>query len=297
MNKFKLISLFSFIIIFFNNCGNKQITDENSNLIDSLNTDESKVIAVSDTSFQVPSPSEMLSFIKMVGGKSNKNISFLNASSNEKKYTESRLKSLNFGIYCCDLSYCSVFEIGSESLKYFKTVKTLGDEIGISTAIKPELLKRLEKNVGRPDSLATITDEIYFSSFQSLEDSKNATALALVVAGGWIESIFLATNLAVFEEKSPVIERLADQKYTLENLIMFLKKHETEASVSDVVKDFEGLLVEFNKIKEQKIETKKTNNSETLTISGGTQLIMTADNYKTITNTIKLIRNKYTLSN
>lgn len=35
--------------------------------------------------------------------------------------------------------------MGSESLKYFKLIKTMGDGIGVSSAIKPELLKRIEK--------------------------------------------------------------------------------------------------------------------------------------------------------
>lgn len=39
---------------------------------------EAKVNPVSETFFQVPSPGEMLTFIKMVGGKNNKNITFLN---------------------------------------------------------------------------------------------------------------------------------------------------------------------------------------------------------------------------
>ena len=108
----------------------------------------------------------------------------------------------------------------------------MGDQIGVSTAIKPEVLKRLENNIGSSDSLAVITDDVYFSSFEALEDSKQGPTLALVVAGGWLESIFIATNLAKFEANSPVIERLADQKYTLENLIEFLKKHENRCKCS-----------------------------------------------------------------
>ena len=56
--------------------------------------------------------------------------------------------------------------MGSESLKYFKLIKTMGDEIGVSSAIKPELLKRIEKNIGNSDSLAFITDDVYLSSFE-----------------------------------------------------------------------------------------------------------------------------------
>jgi hypothetical protein len=174
----------------------------------------------------------------------------------------------------------------------------MGDQIGVSTAIRPEILKRLETNIGSPDSLAVITDEVYFSSFEALEDSKQGPTLALVVAGGWLESIYIATNLAKYEERSPVIERLADQKYTLENLVEFLKKHESDPNVAEVKKDFDGLLAEFNKIgeKDAKPLTTKKTDSKTTTLEGGKQLMITQDVYKAITEKISELRNSYTLT-
>ena len=251
---------------------------------------------VSETFFQVPSPGEMLTFIKMVGGKNNKNTTFLNSPDAIKNYTDAKSKALNFGIYSCDLSYCSIFEIGSEALKYFKTVKQLGDQIGVSSAIKPETMKRLEGNVGNSDSLAVITDDVYFSSFETLENGQQGTTLALVVAGGWIESLFIATNLAKYEANSPIIERLADQKYTLENLIEFLKKHEADANVASVKADFEGLLAEFNKIEQKDVTATAKDDKSKKMLSGGKQLVGTEQLYKSIVDKIKTIRNSYTLT-
>src|SRR5687768_13463788 len=246
MNKSTLILLSALTAFTFSNCGDGQKSDD-VETADSVKAEEPKTGPVSETFFQVPSPGEMLTFIKMVG-KGTRDVSFLNPPSNEKNYTDSKSKALNFGIYSCDLSYCSIFEIGSEALKYFKTVKGLGDQIGVSTAINPDVLKRLEANISVPDSLAVITDDVYFASFERLEDSQQGPTLALVVAGGWIESMYIATNLAKYEENSPVIERLADQKYTLENLLEFLKKHEADEAVASVKSDFDSLLAEFNKI-------------------------------------------------
>lgn len=294
MKKSTLLFLSTAALFALSGCGDSEKSDEIVTT-DSVNTEpETKVNPVSETFFQVPSPGEMLTFIKMVGGKNNKNITFLNSAANEKNYSDAKSKALNFGIYSCDLSYCSIFEIGSEALKYFKTVKTMGDQIGVSTAIKPEVLKRLESNVGSPDSLAVITDDVYFSSFETLEDSKQGPTLALVVAGGWIESIYIAVNLAKFEANSPVIERLADQKYTLENLIEFLRKHEADVNVKEVKADFEGLLAEFNKINVQDAaELKKKDDGKKL-LGGGQQLMMSEEVYKGIVEKIKTIRNTYT---
>jgi hypothetical protein len=278
-------------------CGGDDNKDEIDNGIDSTKTENVDANnPVSETFFQVPSPGEMLTFIKMVGGKNNKNTTFLNPPENQKNYTDAKSKALNFGIYSCDLSYCSIFEIGAEALKYFKSVKTMGDQIGVSSAIKPETMKRLEGNVGNSDSLAVITDDVYFSSFETLENGQQGTTLALVVAGGWIESLYIATNLAKYEPNSPVIERLADQKYTLENLIEFLKKHEADANVAGVKADFEGLLAEFNKIEQKDVTVNSKDEKGKKMLGGGKQLVVSEALYKAITDKIKSIRNSYTLT-
>lgn len=261
--------------------------------VDSLKT-EIHTEQITETFFQVPSPGEMLNFIKTVGGKNNKNVSFLNSPDNQKNYTDNKAKALNFGIYSCDLSYCSIFEIGSEALKYFKTVKQLGDQIGVSSAIQPEVLKRLEGNVANPDSLSLITDDVYFSSFETLENSKQGPTLSLVVAGGWIESLYIVTSLGKYEPNSPLVNRVADQKYTLENLIEFLKKYESDASVASVLVQFKELLAEYDKISEKDVpaSTEKSKN----VLAGGKDLVISADQYKTIVAKVKAIRDSYTLT-
>lgn len=294
MNKPSLLFLSALTAMTMSSCGGGEKADD-VEMADTVQVEEAKS-PVSETFFQVPSPGEMLTFIKMVGGANNKKTSFLNPPANEKNYTDQKSKALNFGIYSCDLSYCSIFEMGSESLKYFKTVKVMGEQIGVSTAIKPEVLKRLEKNISSPDSLALITDDVYFSSFEALEDSKQGPTLALVVAGGWIESIFIATNLAKYEADSPMAERLADQKYTLENLLEFLRKHEADESVKAVKLDFEGLMTEFNKIGEKSANPLKNPEKGAAQLSGGTQLVMTEAVYNAIAEKIKTIRNSYTLT-
>ena len=274
--------------------GGKTEGEDDMTTVDTVKI-ETQTEQVTETFFQVPSPGEMLTFIKLVGGKNNKNVSFLNSPDNQKNYTDNKSKALNFGIYSCDLSYCSIFEIGSEALKYFKTVKQLGDEIGVSKAINPAVLKRLEGNLGKPDSLAVITDDIYFSSFETLEDNKQGPTLSLVVSGGWIESLFIATSLIKYEAKSPLVERLADQKYTLDNLIEFLKKYQSDTNVASIIIQFTELQAEFNKIGEKDAAVAKDSKAVKV-FGGGKELAITEGQYKAIVEKIKAIRNSYTLT-
>jgi hypothetical protein len=277
--------------MFFISCGGGENDEHGETTTDSVAVVEKAPETSNEMSYQVPSPGEMLTFIKMVGGKNNKNTTFLNAPDNKTKYVDAKSKALNFGIYSCDLSYCSVFEIGMDVLKYFKVVKQLGDEIGVASTISPDVLKRLENNAGNPDSLAMISDDLYYSSFETLQNSDHGNTLALVVAGGYIESLFIVTNLVKYDAKSPAIERLADQKLTLDNIIEFMKKYQSDADVASVIPALSELKTLFDQITEKeaaKVDAKGKN-----VLGGGTTLEMSSEQYKTISEKIKSVRNEF----
>jgi hypothetical protein len=282
--------------LMFTSCsGDKPEGDEH--LTDSTKVDTTIVnndlMGNNEMSYQVPSPGEMLSFIKDVGGKNNKNTTFLNSPDNTKNYADAKSKALNFGIYSCDLSYCSIFEIGTDALKYFKVVKQLGDDIGVSTTIQPTMVKRLEANVGNPDSLSLISDDIYFSSFETLQNGQQGGTLALVIAGGYVESLYIVCNLTKYDPKSPAVERVADQKYTLDNIIEFMKKYESDAGVKEVSAQLTELKSVFDKLGEKQVEAPKDEKNKTKVLGGGTVLEISADQYKAICDKVKAVRNSF----
>lgn len=290
---FILASSVSALLTF--SCSGEKNEDEITVTKDSTETTQENLPSNYKTFFQVPSPGEMLSFIKSVGKRDANKLSLLNPTENLSKYTDNKSKSINFGIYSTDLSYCSIFNMGAEAIKYFKVVKQLGDQLGLSSTIKPDMLARIEKNIDNTDSLSAITDDLYFSSFEILEEGKQGQTLALVVAGGWIESIYIAVNMVdKYQANNPVIQRIADQKYTLENLIEFLKKHESQSEdVKHVREDLENLMASFNLLKEEKVNDTKLNKKNGNFIGGGVNLIIDEKIFNEIKNKIVTIRNKY----
>ncbi|HPQ08928.1 MAG TPA: hypothetical protein PK995_06835 [Bacteroidia bacterium] len=289
---FILASSVSALLTF--SCSGEKHEEEITVTKDSTETTQENLPSNYETFFQVPSPGEMLSFIKSVGKRDASKLSLLNPTENLSKYTDNKSKSINFGIYSTDLSYCSIFNMGAEAIKYFKVVKQLGDQLGLSSTIKPDMLARIEKNIDNTDSLSAITDDLYFSSFEILEEGKQGQTLALVVAGGWIESIYIAVNMVdKYQANNPVIQRIADQKYTLENLIEFLKKHESQSEdVKQVREDMENLMTSFNLLKEEKVNDTKLNTKNNM-IGGGVNLIIDEKIFNEIKNKIVTIRNKY----
>jgi hypothetical protein len=287
--------------LFLASCGNGEKPEGDEHMNDSTKVDSAAAnnnVPSNEMSYQVPSPKEMFQFIRQVGSKNNKRTDVLNSPDRAKNYADAKSKAVNFGIYSCDLTYCSIFEIGTEALKYFKVVKQLGDEVGVSASIKPEMAKRLEKNMGNPDSLVEIADDMYFSSFESLQNGQQGNTLALVVAGGYIEGLYIATNLIKYEKNSPAVERIAGEKFTLENIIEFMKKYESDASVKEVIGQLNDLKSAFDQdvttTDKGKVEMKKGEKDKQVVLGGGEELSMSDVQYKAITEKVAMIRNSFT---
>jgi hypothetical protein len=298
MVKYNKVLLFAAIAFAFSACDNTTTsTDDPMKDQDSTQNATGDKKMSEEVYFQVPSPGDMLRFIKDIGGKNNKNTSFLNSTENINKYTESASRAINFGMYSCDLSYCSIFEIGVDALKYFKVVRQLGDNLGISSIINPSFAKRMESNVGNPDSLISLSDEIYYSSFETLESSQQGPVLALSVAGGWIESMYIVTNLAKYDAEAASTARIADQKYTLDNMIEFLNKYGDNADVAKITVQFKEIRSVFDKIVEKKSEQTEKKEKGKVVFGGGAELVMDEATYKEIVAKVTSVRNTLAMNN
>lgn len=244
----------------------------------------------------IPTPDEMFSFIKEIGA-AGKSPNFLNNPDNIKNYVETKSKALNFGIYATDFLYCSTFDYGNEALKYFVNVKKLGDEMGISGVISQSTADRIKNNIGKNDSLIDISNALYFSAISELEKSDKASLLALVIAGGWVESMYLVTNMTKkFKANDPAIDRIAEQKYTLDNLIDYLNKYSSDANVASVISQLNELKTVYDQLKEEAASGTISAKEGKKVLGGGTRITITEEQYKAISEKVKNIRDSFTMA-
>ena len=247
--------------------------------------------------YQVPTPDELFDFIKSVG--SEPRFDILNSPENLPNYLNNKAKALNFGVYSTDLAYASSYKKGTETLRYYGCIRKLGDELDISSVFNEGMRERIESNLDRTDSLLELSNDTYFSAYNYLERNDRGPALALVVTGGWLESLYIVTNLInEFDAESEVVQRLADQKYSLENLIDFMMKYKDDEGVAQTLEEVKQLQVIFNEITEEKIEiADKTEGLPSLGGGEDTRLAMTAENYTAIKTTLNEMRNTFTANN
>ena len=284
---------------FLSACGNSAEKAENA-AADTTAVDSSAAATMTASSnepqeyISIPAPDEMFSFMKDIGG-AGKSTNYLNNPDNYKNYVDTKSKALNFGIYATDFLYCSTFDYGAEGLKYFVNVKKLGDDLGISGAISEATADRIKKNIGKNDSLTSISNTLYFSAVSELEKSDKASVLALVITGGWIESLNLVTNMVPkFKADNPAIDRIAEQKYTLDNLLGYLDKYKADANVAAVMGQLNELKSVYSQLKEESTSGTVSMKGKKKVLGGGTKITITEPQYKAISEKIKNIHDSFT---
>jgi hypothetical protein len=187
---------------------------------------------------------EMSSLFNAAGAIFNQEL--LNPTEKITDYTTSSKKAMNLGVYAVDLTYAKVFEQLETAGKYFNAMEKLAEELGIPSSFFENSAKRFDRNIDNKDSLIKIANEVYVASDTYLKENERYNASAQIILGGWTEAIFIAVDMAKSTRDFDIIERLAEQKYSLSNLIDMLQNYENDPVIEDNLVILKELQSVFN---------------------------------------------------
>lgn len=245
--------------------------------------------------FNIPSPIETITILKNAGATYEWNLPLDPMKLDD--FSSTTEKALAMGIYGADLNYASVFGIDNDMYMFLSCAEKLGKDIGVGQVFTEDVTHRIEDNVDNKDSMQVIISETFWQMDSQLHEEGRESVSALVIAGGWIEGVYLATQLAVLNPNNDEIkQRIAEQKYSVENLVKLLETYD------DSSEDFVEITMMFQDLEElfQKIEEEKTTPNETVDEDGmpiiGQQIKLTMSNelLNEITQLISEIRVDFT---
>lgn len=236
--------------------------------------------------FNIPSPMETASLLKKAGADYNGKI--LNDVKNVDKYTAASKQALNLGIYGADLSYASVFNHTQESMFYTSCAKKLADRLGVSTAFNDSTLEAMERSQNDRDALLDIISETYWNVDGYLKENGRDNISALMIAGGWVEGLYIATQVAKTNDSPELRQRIAEQKYSLKDLMGLVASYEVdEPALNGVKADLEALSTLFTDV------ATATGGESTVTQEGGVTVVGVAAGAATLTDAqLAAIRDK-----
>lgn len=169
----------------------------------------------------MPTPIEMAQIIKE--SKVVYDVKVLNDPKKTSQYVTSIKQSLNLGVYFADLSFTSVFDHPQQSVAYLKAAQKMSMELKINDVFNKNIITRMEGNQNNKDSLLQIISEAYLTADNYLFENKMNSVAAGIMAGGWIEALYIATHLdSEGGEATLVRHKISEQKTSLDHLVKLL---------------------------------------------------------------------------
>ncbi len=242
--------------------------------------------------FSIPSPMQMTELIEAKGYQFE--LDKLVPAANADKYVGESRQAMMLGIYGTDLGYASLFKQKQTVTEYFAASQKIARELHLDHIMNSTLIDRFDKNKDNRDSTINIFSEVYADMNDNLKEKKRYDIAALVIAGGWLEALHLTSQYTA-DGTEEIRQRIAEQKYSLNNLLNYLDKFGDRASINEVKADLTRLKDGFNSVAENKGKTTTGKDKSGTTIIGTTTKIVMDD--ATLNNVITItaeLRAKYT---
>ena len=213
------------------------------------------------------------------------------------KYSSQKGQALNLGVYAADLSYAGIYQQKEEAMLYLKCANTLATSLGIPNAFGESTISRINANMDNQDSLLNIITADYWNTDAYLKNSDRQEISALIMAGGWIEGLYIATQIASHSsDNKGLVNRVAEQRLSLSELSALMDTYPDDATMQDIkgklkmIKDaYAGVSIE-----ESKAKVTDDNSKNTSTLGGNEKVAMTPEQFKNIADVTASVRNAIT---
>lgn len=240
--------------------------DKKTNINEEITSEKEKPLTrteqIENIVYNIPSPTETVSILKRAGA--TYVFDYPNDPMAVDDYQTLSKQGLNMGVYGADLTYATVFNKTTETTFYLSCVTKLGRKLGVEQVFNEDVNERIQDNVENRDSMQVIVNETFWELDAYLKEQGRENVSSLIVAGGWIESLYLAVQFAKTNPNNKEMrQRIAEQKYSLNNLIGLIKSYKNKAGVDEILDSLLELKEVFDKIEEKKTSgtTKDDNGS------------------------------------
>jgi hypothetical protein len=211
--------------------------------------------------------------------------------------------ALNLGIYTTDLSFASLFDQTQTSINYMNGARSIAQGLDINDAIDDETLKRLEDNLANRDVVMDIISETFLNCSSYLKENERQDVAAIVLVGGWIEGLYLATKLVgdASIENNKLADRILEQKLSFNIVQRMLddnkenEKGEQNADIIELISRLQELKLAFDKVNVETTETTTVtdDSSKVTTLKSHTKVSIDTKDFKQLQLVVDKLRTSF----
>lgn len=201
-------------------------------------TREGGIVKVGGKLFSIPSPVETAMLIHRSGISYNKDLPL--PLDKADGFTTRTAKALALGMFGADMAYVTIQKDGQRAMSTLQSIEKLGNALEVSNAFDRSLIDRFKGNLTNEDSLLRMSGEAFRSADAYLKNNERDDVSALVLAGGWIESMHLLLGGA---GKLPpdLAQRVGEQRRTLSDLITLLERSDKDNMLGTLISGLKDL--------------------------------------------------------
>jgi hypothetical protein len=195
--------------------------------------DSAKAVTVTNLDLlltNIPSPSDISKELAKEGVQLNKGI--LNTPDKGSSYSGTFQQAVNMGIYGADMGYVASYGQMQDATAYIVQVAKLAGALGVTSAYDQKLMDQFKTATTNKDSLSVVIQAAFDRAQKELYSNKRAATSTLIFSGGWIEGLYIATNM-VKDEKNDKNKELYGKIWSHVFAFSYLQKTLTDYKASN----------------------------------------------------------------
>ena len=291
---FKYLLFLVLTILVFSCIHDTKKPEDSSTLFDSDSI--SIRLRYADVLFEVPSPYQTSLYLKRSNIRFDERL--LNSESNIKNLTTNFNKAIVIGIYGTDISYLNLYDQKELTLKYMDRLNNVLNDIDVLKCLDKSCIKKLQDNLGNNDSLIYYLSILYQNGDSYLSENDRRDIGSQIIAGGWIESIYILTGLYRKNNNEEILNVILYQSEILDNLIKLLAPYyEKSKEFTELVDSLINIAYEFDLIdkKEYKFEVITDTVKHHTLVNNHSKFILNGSKLDNLSKLVKETRNKLIL--
>lgn len=157
--------------------------------------------------------------------------------------------AFSLGALSADLGYLNMYKKTGTAINLLSSIKDLADGLQMGQFFDFNTIKRLATSSSDLDSLMFISVNSFNNMDDYLRDTDKSNLSALMIAGVWIEGLYLSTQVAVQNSSEDLKSMIGEQKLILNDLLLILNIYKNEEAIADYITDLEAIKTIYDEVK------------------------------------------------
>jgi len=175
-------------------------------------------------------------------------ISYLSEPEKMSAYSTDYEMAYNLGALSSDLGYLNMYNKTGTAINYLSTINKLTDALEVGQFFDFPKMKRLASGNNTLDSLLFMSMNSFNNMDEYLRKTDRTNLSTLMVAGVWIEGLYLATQVYEKSKVPEVREVIGQQKQILSDLLIIMKRYDDDEFIHSILADYEQIKKQFDNV-------------------------------------------------